>query len=192
MFVSHLVAFCSLRTNWIICWDLGVKGICWMVLEARHLMKGVYMRVKEKQRLRVKNTLSKSRGKPVKKISRCWTWSNFRWWSEDRTDNPIDNLVCSLNVSCDGMGCTGELSEYPIQHQAQRLPIHDLLWGLPWKSLPSHPTSACRALGRDSFSSQWFQVRREEKMALIWRDAVWYGRKLEFRIQSSLQGDNKT
>jgi len=44
-----------------------------MVLEARHLMKGVYMRVKEKQRLTVKNPLSKSRGKPVKKISRCWT-----------------------------------------------------------------------------------------------------------------------
>lgn len=41
-----------------------------MVLGARHLMRGVSMKIKEKLRLIVKNPVSEFSGQPVRKISR--------------------------------------------------------------------------------------------------------------------------
>lgn len=46
--LSRLVAFCSLRTSWIIYWDLAVKDVCWMVLAVRHSKRGVAMKIKGK------------------------------------------------------------------------------------------------------------------------------------------------
>lgn len=133
-----------------------------MLLEVRHLMRTVAMKIKEKQRLIVRNPVSKSNGQwsefldlKFLKYGRGWHWPSDKF------------LGGSLNASGDGIRRSAELSEWAIQQETGRLPIH-VCCGK--KKLGGRGESLCEFVQlqlaelheKGGLNSQRFQVRREK------------------------------
>lgn len=122
----HSVVFCSLQTSWIIYWNLVVEDICWVVPAVRNLMRGVAMKIKEKQRLTDRNPVSESSGQRS-----GFFRPEFGASSDGRVRMVLTIwqifLVCSLNVSGNSMRYSDELPECSRQQQVWRLLICDLL-----------------------------------------------------------------
>lgn len=158
LFLSGCLLFIKDQLNHLL--ELGSKGHCWKLLAVRHLMRTVAMKIKDKQRLTVRNTVSESSRQQSKFLDLKFLKHGWGWhWPSDKF------LVSSLNVSGNGIRHPGELSEWAIEQETGRLPIHDLLFcygKILFVSFEFMSICPAELQKKSSLNSQWFQVRREK------------------------------
>lgn len=103
-----------------------VEAIFWVVLAVRHLVRGAAMKIKEKQRLMVRNPVSESSGQQPRFFRLELGASSG---GRVRMALAITQifLVCTLNVSGDSIMYFNAFPQWSIHQEAWRLSKCDLL-----------------------------------------------------------------